>query len=114
MANARSRPAWLTAGLFAAAGITAVALGWPANVPTLVAGFLLLLSAVAVWRFRVAGLLVGGVAALLLLGQHAPDVAGEAGQAAGPGGLVLTAFSLVAAVAAVVGLGPLLGTSGGC
>ncbi|OAI50439.1 hypothetical protein AYO44_17745 [Planctomycetaceae bacterium SCGC AG-212-F19] len=114
MANASTRPAWITAGLFAATGLCAVAVGLPREMPTLVPGVLLVLGAAMVLRFRAVGLLVGGIAALLLLGQHAPDVAGSSGQPVSLGVIVLTASSLVAAIAAVVGLGPLLGTSGGC
>jgi len=114
MANAPSRPAWLTAGLFAVAGVAAVAVGLPRDVPTLVPGVGLLLAAAAVLRFRVAGLLLGGIAGLVLLGQHAPDLTGQSGQPAAFGTMLLTAGSLLAAVAAVVGLGPLLGASGGC
>jgi hypothetical protein len=114
MANAPSRLAWITTILFAATGIGAIALGLPRELPTLIPGLVMVVAAAAVLRFRASGLLLGGIAALFLLGQHAPDVAGSSGQPASLGVIVLTLSSLVAAIAAVIGLGPLMGTAGGC
>ncbi len=108
----RSR-APITSLLFAAYGVCALIIGLSGNGMLIGAGVGLLLCAAGVFWLPSAAMIGGGIIALLLLGQHAPLLTDSASPAP-VSAMILTVGGVVTAIAAVIGLGPLLGTSGGC
>jgi hypothetical protein len=115
MATAFPRSSYFTAALFAAAGLSALVVGFGAKSATMYAGGALLLGVVAVLlRYRAVGFLLGGIAGLFLIGEQLPLALGTREEPSTTTAIGLSLLGLVSAVAAVIGLGPLLGTSGGC
>lgn len=115
MACAPARFPYIATYLFAATGLCAL-MGSGENTSR-VAGCALLFSVggILVRSYRV-GFVLGGIAALILLGEHAPEAVGDlvrTGSIPAPVQISLSVLPLASAIAAVIRLGPLLGTPGG-